>query len=284
MPGVLVDTDAWTRDALALLTGLPGAARVGLALTEGGGRRHLFTASDRPDLDWCHVDAYEDVPLNTVVRTGSALAGTLRELADRYPEFVDRQRGTSYVAVAAAPIIAAGQVLGGFVLFLDEPVDLGPLDEVGRLLGEGLRRAQGAEHRVLPSLADEPLPSGARVAVHRVGPELVEAAVARRFLTGTLARWGLDEDTVLSAELCLSELVTNALIHTRGGAEVRLVLDRGVLTATVRDGGVGGGLAMPADDPLRVHGHGLQLVDAIATRWGSRLDKVGTTVWFDLET
>jgi hypothetical protein len=283
VPGVLVDTDAWTRDALALLCALPGVARVGLALTEGGGRRHLFTASDRSGLDWCHVDAYEDVPLNTVVRTGSALAGTLDELADRYPVFVDRQRGTPYVAVAAAPIVAAGQVLGGFVLFLDEPADLGPLEEVGRLLGEGLRRAQGSEHRVRPSLADEPLPSGARVAVHRVGPELVEAAAARRFLTGTLAGWGLDEDTVFSAELCLSELVTNALIHTRGGAEVRLVLDRGVLTTTVRDGGVGG-LAMPADDPLRVHGHGLQLVDAIATRWGSRLDKVGTTVWFDLET
>jgi hypothetical protein len=169
------------------------------------------------------------------------------------------------------------------VLFLDEPVDLGPLEEVGRLLGEGLRRAQGSEQRVLPSLADEPLPSAVRVALHRVGPELVEAAAARRFLTETLTGWGLDEDTVFSAELCLSELVTNALIHTRGGAEVRLVLDRGVLTTTVRDGGIGG-LAMPADDPLRVHGHGLQLVDAIATRWGSRLDKIGTTVWFDLET
>ena len=61
------------RSLLADLVALPGVGRVGFALTEGGGRRLRFTASDRSDdarVDWCHIDAYDDVPLTSVVRTG----------------------------------------------------------------------------------------------------------------------------------------------------------------------------------------------------------------------
>jgi anti-sigma regulatory factor (Ser/Thr protein kinase) len=94
------------------------------------------------------------------------------------------------------------------------------------------------------------------------------------------------DDDLDSAVLCLSELVTNAVIHTRSGCEVRLVLDGGLVTGTVRD--LGGALRPPGDgrsrDPLRVHGRGLQLVDALATRWSSEPDADGTTVWFALET
>jgi anti-sigma regulatory factor (Ser/Thr protein kinase) len=84
--------------------------------------------------------------------------------------------------------------------------------------------------------------------------------------------------------LCLSELVTNALIHTPTGCAVRVLLDDGVLTTTVRDAGASdAGTVEPLEDPLRVHGRGLQLVEAVAARWGSELDSVGTTVWFVLE-
>ena len=107
------------------------------------------------------------------------------------------------------------------------------------------------------------------------------------FMLGTLASWGIDADTdtVDTAILCLSELVTNAMIHTDAGCELRVVLDRGVLTTTVRDGGSSlvvdlGNITV---DPLAVHGRGLQLVDALSTRWGSELDTVGMTVWFVLE-
>ena len=85
--------------------------------------------------------------------------------------------------------------------------------------------------------------------------------------------------------LCLSELVTNALIHTTGGAELRVLLDDGVLTGSVRDGGGHGPLAAEtSDDPLRARGPGLQIVGTLADRWGSRLDSAGATVWFVLET
>ncbi len=92
--------------------------------------------------------------------------------------------------------------------------------------------------------------------------------------------WDIDDDTADSAILCLSEVVTNAVVHTGRPSEVRVLHDDGVLTVSVRDQGIGYS-AGPADtDPLRVHGRGLELVDALADRWGSDVDAVGMTVWF----
>jgi anti-sigma regulatory factor (Ser/Thr protein kinase) len=83
-----------------------------------------------------------------------------------------------------------------------------------------------------------------------------------------------------AAVLCLSELVTNAIIHTRPSCDVRILLHDRVLTVSVRDGGTSVGQpARPEDDPLAVHGRGLRLVEALSARWGSDLDAVGMTVW-----
>jgi anti-sigma regulatory factor (Ser/Thr protein kinase) len=288
--------DAWARSALARLGALPGVVRVGIALAEGGGRRLLFVASDRendPDPDWCHIDAYQAVPLNAAVRTGELVAAPLAELAARYPDFAARQRGTATVALAAVPVWAAHQVLGGFVLFYDRPQDFDPrqradLAGLGTELGEQLRREQRAQGRRGRRLADQPVPAGARRATYDVPAEPAAVRGARRWLDDTLDSWRVDAETAATAVLCLSELVTNAVLHAHTGCEVRAVLEDGVLTVTVRDGGsasVGSPGRSPGGpaDPLAVHGRGLQLVDALATRWGSDLDEVGTTVWFVLE-
>src|SRR6476659_5254332 len=79
--------ETWARSALTQLAAVPGVHRAGLALVEGGGRRLLFAASDRDNVSsvqWCEVDAYEDVPLNHTVRTGEAVVGSLAELARSY--------------------------------------------------------------------------------------------------------------------------------------------------------------------------------------------------------
>jgi anti-sigma regulatory factor (Ser/Thr protein kinase) len=291
VPEAALSIAAWARDALASLTERPAVRRAGLALAEGGGRSLRFTASDREHgrVEWCHVDAYEDVPLNTVVRTGEPALGALDDLEERYPDFIRRQRDTATVALAAQPIVAAGQTLGGFVLFFDRPqaFDAGQrreLAQAGAALGAALRRAQRAEERPALALADEPPPPGAVFAAHEVTPDPAYVGDARRFLEGTLHDWGIDEETTYTAVLCLSELVTNALIHANAGCTVRVLLDGDVLTTTVRDGGTPDvGSVEPLDDPFRVHGRGLQVVDALATRWGSELDAVGTTVWFVLE-
>jgi anti-sigma regulatory factor (Ser/Thr protein kinase) len=286
------DIATWAREALAVLADLPGVRRVGLALTEGGGRRLRFTASDRESgvaLDWCHVDAYDDVPLNTAVRMGEPVVGCLESLHEQYAQFVSRQSGTATVALAAIPIVASGQTLGGFVLFFDRPqaFDHGQrlgLEQLGVDLGTALRRAQRGEQRPDVPMLDQPVQPGAAVAVHDVAPDPAGVAGARRFLRSTLDAWGVDEETAYTAALCLSELVTNAVVHAQVGSVVRVLLEDGVLTTTVRDQGSAVAVSnQPGDDPLRVHGRGLQLVDTLATRWGSDLDNVGTTVWFVLE-
>ena len=66
---------------------------------------------------------------------------------------------------------------------------------------------------------------------------------------------------------------------------MRVVLDHGVLTTTVRDSG--SSLAVDVNrvpvKPLAVHGRGLQIVSALSSSWGSELDAAGRTVWFVLE-
>lgn len=285
--------EAWARSALHQLAQVPGVHRAGLALAEGGGRRLLFTASDRDNerrVDWCEVDAYEDVPLNHTVRTGQAVVGSVDHLARSYRAFIDRQTSQTH-ALASVPISAAGQVQGGYALFFDtaqsfDDQQLTELEELGARLGADLRRVQRSTTHASRSLRAGPVPSGAHAATYAVAADLRAVAEARHFVLRTLGAWGLDKDTVDSALLCLSELVTNAIIHTDAGCELRVVLDRGVLTTTVRDGGGSVVVVDPRNvtaDPLAVHGRGLQLVDAFSTRWGSELDVGGMTVWFMLD-
>ena len=114
-------------------------------------------------------------------------------------------------------------------------------------------------------------------------PEAAAVAGARKFLRRTLDNWDVDEETADTAVLCLSELVTNAVIHSHAGCLVRVRLDQGVLRTTVRDHGTAGAASeVLLEDPLRVHGRGLLVVEALAARWGYELDTEGTTFGFEL--
>lgn len=282
---MLVAADTVARRGLADLASHPGVVRVGLALVEGGGRRLSFTASDRdgPVVDWCHIDAYDDVPLNTVVRTGTRLAGAWPDLAGRFPDFVARQVDGPATGLVAEPLLVHGQVLGAVLAYVDRS---GPASLAVEAFAHDLRVAQAREPRPDGPLADLAADPSAHVLDLDVAGEPRAVGAARRGLRAQLTAWGLDDDTVDTAVLSLSELVTNAVIHTGAPAEVRAVLEGGVLTVVVRDRGSHRG-ARPTDpghdDPLRVHGRGLQLVAALSSRWGSELDAVGTTVWFVLD-
>jgi anti-sigma regulatory factor (Ser/Thr protein kinase) len=284
---------AWADDAFALLTGLPGVHRVGLALVEGGGRRLRFTASDRdagPDLDWCDVDGYDDVPLNTAVRTSQPVIGVLDELGDRYPAYAGHQRETPTVALAAVPIVAAGQTIGGYLLLFDGSQGFDrrqrlELARIGRELGASLRRARRAERsRRRRPAGNEQVPPGARAATHEVAGDPAAVAGARTFLRQTLRDWGVDGDVADNATLCLSELVTNAVIHSHDGCLVRVVLHDGKLTTTVLSWGTQNAASVESvADPLQVHGRGLQVVDALAGQWGHEPHHDGASVWFSMD-
>lgn len=284
------DVDGWARRALTLLTELPGVVRTGVALTEGGGRQLLFTANDRRTVDrpdWCEVDGFEDVPLNNAVRSGKMIAGTPADLSDRYPDFAARQ-APEIRAVACVPLPAAGQILGGVVLYYatQQPFDVGQLEALRVLadeLGRDLRRARHGDPVLDGSMELEPVPEGARAATYVVPAEPRGVRLARKFVHSTLQSWDIQPAVVDSAVLCVSELVTNAIIHTHAGCEVRVVLHDAVLTAAVRDAGT---LVTPptrtTEDPLAARGRGLQLVEALSARWGSELHARGMTVWCEL--
>ena len=271
------------------LSALPGVSRVGFALSEGGGRRLRFTSSDRgfhDGVEWCHIDAYDDVPLTLVVRTGESVMGARESLDPRFDDFVDRQPD-AVRAFAAVPLPGIGSPIGGLVVFLEEEWSFdqeqrGLLEATARRAADAVRRVRvgGHLHDDAQELDDGGDTRSARI---MLDDDPRAAGVARRFLRDFLAGAEVSEELSAIAELCLSELVTNAIVHAGSRCELRATLDS-TLTVSVRDrGGPGDDAAPDADpDPLRVHGRGLKLVEALSDRWGSEHDVVGTSVWFSL--
>ncbi|MEV0275482.1 SpoIIE family protein phosphatase [Streptomyces sp. NPDC050610] len=110
-------------------------------------------------------------------------------------------------------------------------------------------------------------------------PEPRSVARARELAREQLTGWGL-ENLVDTAELLVSELVTNALRYGEGEIRLRLLLDR-TLVCEVWDGG----LVQPRRRRARdtdEGGRGLQLVGLLSAAWGSRRTPHGKTVWFEL--
>ncbi|MFD8716589.1 SpoIIE family protein phosphatase [Streptomyces sp. NPDC059629] len=102
---------------------------------------------------------------------------------------------------------------------------------------------------------------------------------AREYARGQLLTWDL-EPLVDTAELLVSELVTNALRYGEGEIRLRLLLDR-TLVCEVWDSG----LVQPRRRRARdtdEGGRGLQLVGLLSAAWGSRRTPRGKTVWFEL--
>src|SRR4051794_27845446 len=101
---------------------------------------------------------------------------------------------------------------------------------------------------------------------------------ARELARDTLATWGLAglSETV---ELLVSELVTNAVRHGAGDIGLRLIRTASLL-CEVRDDGYDlptlRATALTAEN-----GRGLQLVTALAERWGAQRTPTGKVVWFE---
>jgi anti-sigma regulatory factor (Ser/Thr protein kinase) len=105
---------------------------------------------------------------------------------------------------------------------------------------------------------------------------------ARRSLSRVLNGFPAAGDAVL----CLSELVTNALVHSRsretgGHFTVRAWLHAGHLRVEVCDDG--GPWTPPARRRDDEDGRGLLLVASLASHWGRTGDgAAGWTVWFEI--
>lgn len=138
--------------------------------------------------------------------------------------------------------------------------------------------------------------SSAHTAVRMVArPESVPAA--RRFVSDALVRWGRPE-LVDVVELCASELVTNATLHS-GSPWFHLEVEEipGAVNLAVADSGSGAvdALAHQHDlsdaffddlnaDDAATTGRGMFLVSALADAWGIDELPDGTRVWAEFST
>ena len=107
---------------------------------------------------------------------------------------------------------------------------------------------------------------------------------ARRFLAGLLDDHQMTDGDAL---LCLSELVTNAVMHSHsrepgGSFTVRVQLNGQRLRVEVGD--QGGHWHSPPPANAEERGRGLVIVGQLASRWGCQgHSQTGWTVWYELD-
>ncbi|MFF9039339.1 ATP-binding protein [Streptomyces sp. NPDC014892] len=109
-------------------------------------------------------------------------------------------------------------------------------------------------------------------------------AQARRVTRTQLTGWALCEDTCDTAALVVSELVTNAIVHTASSQIVCELHDGDELVRiAVRDEGCAPGEPHPSPQrPEEEHGRGLLLIESLCRSWGAQPVGLGLLVWADV--
>ncbi|MFC1416265.1 ATP-binding protein [Streptacidiphilus cavernicola] len=112
---------------------------------------------------------------------------------------------------------------------------------------------------------------------------------AREFVRQALEDWGwlpgeTEEEAEVAADVLLlvSELVTNACLHA--GGPTGLALHGTARTLRVEVSDTGSGMPMPRHphQPGRPGGHGLHIVERLASGWGTIRRDGGKTVWVEV--
>lgn len=117
--------------------------------------------------------------------------------------------------------------------------------------------------------ADEELP-----------PDATSASRARRLLRAALE--GNETEEILdAAQLAISEIVTNALVHAGTPMRLRILLADRRVRVELTDGSS----RLPSQrdfGPTSPTGRGLLLVEELVTRWGAHPTEGGKVVWFEI--
>ncbi|HET6562280.1 MAG TPA: ATP-binding protein [Marmoricola sp.] len=116
----------------------------------------------------------------------------------------------------------------------------------------------------------------------RLAPHPASVGEGRRFIRKVLED-GRRDDLCDAAELVVSEVVTNALVHAGTEVQIAALLGRDGVRVEVSDGSP----HLPATKnyaDLAATGRGLQLLEQMVDRWGVDPHDEGKTVWFELGT
>ncbi|MER6783775.1 ATP-binding protein [Streptomyces sp. NPDC000658] len=122
-----------------------------------------------------------------------------------------------------------------------------------------------------------------------IRPDPAEVGRARRWARSRLAGSGIGDEEPLAETLILlvSELVTNAVVHTGCPAVLRLSLpdaagEPSVVRLEVADASDRAPVPRCAGDEA-TGGRGLALVDGLADRWGWSVEGAGKRIWCELD-
>lgn len=154
-----------------------------------------------------------------------------------------------------------------------------PSAPLGTDAAGGRRNGHGAAAGAGPDRAAAERRFRFELAAHPGSP-----AQARRLTRARLNGWSVCEDICDTALLVVTELVTNALVHTASSLIVCELHDGADLVRiAVRDEGCAPGAPHPSRArPEEEHGRGLLLIDALCHAWGAHEHGPGLLVWAEL--
>jgi anti-anti-sigma regulatory factor/anti-sigma regulatory factor (Ser/Thr protein kinase) len=112
----------------------------------------------------------------------------------------------------------------------------------------------------------------------------IAAPAARATVVAACETWGLNQAAGLQhlasrAELVVTELISNAIVHAKTEVELLVVLREPFLHISVADGSGAAPRLLSADPADTIGGRGLMLIEALATKWGSLPTRDGKVVW-----
>jgi hypothetical protein len=157
----------------------------------------------------------------------------------------------------------------------------GPLDARVDGVLTALGRDEGHDDDVAVMLVRLPEDTDYQTVDIEVGPDPADLGQARARARAALDGWAVPTDAAETVVLVVSELLTNALVHSGRATSARLLRTGHRIVVEVAD---------PSSSfPRRRHaevddenGRGLELVSLLATRWGSRAASDGKIVWAEL--
>lgn len=120
-----------------------------------------------------------------------------------------------------------------------------------------------------------------RYAILGFRPERERVPEVRHVVTRLLRHWGIAPEVQDTAALAVSELTTNAILHSPASTSVTVVVKvTDQLHIEVRDGSSQLPVPQNPDNDEDEHGRGLALVTALCSDWGTTAyEDGGKSVW-----
>ena len=118
--------------------------------------------------------------------------------------------------------------------------------------------------------------------MERLPADVRSAGAARRLVRDALEDW-CEADLIDDISLCVSELVTNAVVHAGSAPRVLVHVRPAVVHIEISDDSES--LPVPRGaGPEDTSGRGMAILGTLSDRWGSyRRSGGGKTVWFDVQ-